>query len=135
MPNYDYRCLDCRKRFEIYLTYQEYGRLPVHCKHCGSENVIRRVGRVRVLRSEESRLESFGDMDDLAGLEDNPRELGRMMRKMSAETGEDLGPEFNEVIGRLEAGQSPEEIEKTLPDIAGGDEDFGGGAGFGVDDF
>ena len=39
--------------------------------------------------------------------------------------GEDLPPEFNEVVDRLEKGQSPEEIEKSIPDLgsdAGGDE-------------
>ena len=30
----------------------------------------------------------------LEGLEDDPRALGRMMRKMSKEMGEDAGPEF-----------------------------------------
>jgi len=33
--------------------------------------------------------------------------------------GEDLGPEFGEMVDRLEAGESPEEIEKTMPGTAG----------------
>ena len=45
--------------------------------------------------------------------------MGRLMRKMSSEMGEDLGPEFDEVVDRLEKGQSPEEIESSMPDIAG----------------
>jgi hypothetical protein len=60
-------------------------------------------------------------------LEEDPKALGKMMRKMSNEMGEDLGPEFGEVIGRLEAGQSPEEIEKSMPDLGesmGGDEEI-----------
>jgi hypothetical protein len=36
---------------------------------------------------------------------------------MGKEMGEDLPPEFDEVVGRLEAGQSPEEVEKALPDL------------------
>ena len=39
------------------------------------------------------------------------------MRKMSSEVGEEMPPEFDEVVNRLEAGQSPEEIEKHLPDL------------------
>ena len=39
------------------------------------------------------------------------------MRKMGGEMGEDLPPEFNDVVDRLEAGQSPEEIESALPDL------------------
>jgi len=36
--------------------------------------------------------------------------------------GEDLPSEFNEVVDRLEAGQSPEEIEAVLPELGGDDE-------------
>ncbi|MFZ5910859.1 MAG: FmdB family zinc ribbon protein [Chloroflexota bacterium] len=129
MPTYDFTCLDCRKRFDVFLTYSEYGARPVACSHCGSENTRRRMTRVRIARSEESRLESMGDFADpsaLEGLEDDPQALGRMMRKMGKELGEDLPPEFDEVVDRLEKGQSPEEIESALPDLAemgGGDED------------
>lgn len=134
MPSYDYRCLNCKRRFEIFMPFSEYGNREVFCTHCGSANIQRRIGRIRVLRSEDSRFEDMADPAMLDGLEDDPRAMGRMMRKMSAEMGEDLGPEFNEVIGRLEAGQSPEEIEAAVPDIgsmAEGGGDFGGGA----DDF
>ncbi|MEW5831141.1 MAG: zinc ribbon domain-containing protein [Chloroflexota bacterium] len=129
MPTYDYLCLDCRKRFDVFLTYSEYGARPVTCSHCGSENVRRRVPRVRVLKSDESRLASFDDPSALEGLEDDPKALGRMMREMGKEMGEELPPEFDEVVDRLEKGQSPEEIESALPDLGGGD-DLGG-----MDDF
>lgn len=132
MPIYQYRCMNCNKRFEIYLSYAEYGTLPVHCTHCGSDDVLRRIGRVRIAKSEESRLDALADPSALAGLEDDPRELGRMMRKMSSEMGEELGPEFDEVVGRLEAGQSPEDIESELPDLGGAGDGLGSG---GLDDF
>ncbi|MEJ5240997.1 MAG: zinc ribbon domain-containing protein [Anaerolineales bacterium] len=131
MPTYDYVCLNCRKRFELFISYAEYGKRPVHCPYCQSENVRRRIGRVRLLRSEESRLEALEDLADpaaLEGLEEDPRALGRMMRKMGEELGEELPPEFDEVVDRLEAGQSPEEIEAALPELAGTgeEEDFSG---------
>jgi putative FmdB family regulatory protein len=131
MPYYDYVCLDCKRRFSLFMSYSEYGTRPVHCTHCSSENVRRRIGRIRIARSEESRLEDLADPSGLEGLEDDPQALGRMMRKMSGEMGEDLGPEFDEVIDRLEAGQSPDEIEDAIPDIGGEDGGFGGG----MDDF
>jgi hypothetical protein len=31
--------------------------------------------------------------------------------------GEDMGPEFDEVMGRLERGENPDEIEATMPDL------------------
>ena len=119
MPNYVYSCLNCKRRFEIFMTYSEYGTRPVSCPHCHSDQVTRRIGRVRFARSEESRLDDLSDMDNLEGLEDDPRALGKMMRKMSNEMGEDVGPEFDEVVNRLEAGQSPEEIEASMPDLGG----------------
>lgn len=127
MPNYDYRCLDCKRRFEVYLTYQEYGTTAVACRHCGSKNVQRRIGRIRILRTEDSRLDDLADPSMLDGLEDDPKTLGRMMRKMSRELGEEMPPEFDEVVGRLEAGQSPEDIEKELPDMVEDNADLPGG--------
>ena len=118
MPTYDFICNACEKRFEIFLTFNEYGKKVVHCAHCESTNVRRRMTKVRIARSDESRLESAAnDFSGLEGLEDDPKALGRMMRKMGGEMGEDLPPEFNDVVDRLEAGQSPEEIESALPDL------------------
>jgi len=125
MPTYDYMCRDCGQRFEIFLSYREYGVTEVRCAHCSSANVKRRLNRVRLMKSETSRAESMEDgLGDLEGLENDPKALGRMMKKMGREMGKDLPPEFDEVTDRLEAGQSPEEIESALPDLgAGGAED------------
>lgn len=67
------------------------------------------------MRSEESRLEGLADPSSLSGLDENdPRSLARFMRKMGQEMGEDLGPEFGEMVDRLEAGECPEEIERSM---------------------
>jgi putative FmdB family regulatory protein len=125
MPLYDYTCLNCEKRFDIFLTYAEYGTRPVACPYCNSKRVRRRLTKVRVAKSDESRAESlagdFSDPSALAGLENDPQAMGRMMRKMGRELGEDMPPEFDDVVDRLEKGQSPEDIEKELPDIGGGE--------------
>ena len=90
------------------------------CPRCGARELSRLISRVAVVRSEESRLDAmadpsaFGDLD-----EDDPRAIGRMMRRMSAEMGEEMDGEMSEMIDRLEAGESPESIEASLPgDIA-----------------
>jgi len=57
------------------------------------------------------------DFSGFDGLEDDPKAMGQMMRKMGKEMGEELPPEFDEVVGRLEAGQSPEEIESAVPNL------------------
>ncbi len=121
MPIYDYICLDCHQRFDVFMSYSEYGARPVACSRCQSKNVRRRVPRVRVAKSEESRMDDlasdFSDPSALAGLENDPRAMGRMMRKMGRELGEEMPPEFDEVVDRLEKGQSPEEIEKEVPGL------------------
>jgi putative FmdB family regulatory protein len=121
VPIYEYRCQDCRRRVSVFWrTYSEAeGGTPV-CPRCGGTSLTRLISRVRVVRSEESRLEDmagFGDFPDVD--ESDPKSLGRWMRKMSRETGEDLGPEFDEVVGRLEAGENPEDIEESMPDLMG----------------
>lgn len=118
MPTYDFVCTTCEKRFEVFLTFSEYGSKPVYCTHCGSDKIRRRMTKVRIARSDESRLENMAnDFPGMEGLEDDPKALGQMMRKLGSETGEALPPEFDEVVDRLEAGQSPEEIESALPDL------------------
>jgi putative FmdB family regulatory protein len=131
MPTYQYSCLACRKRFNVFMSYEQYGITPINCPHCQSGDVQRRIGRIRFARSEDSRLEDLADPSKLAGLEDDPKALGSMMRKMSSEMGEELGPEFDEVVDRLESGQSPDEIEEALPDLGDDSSEFGGmGPGF-----
>jgi hypothetical protein len=76
-------------------------------------------------------MESLADPSNLEGLEDDPKALGSMMRQMSSEMGEEMGPEFDEVIDRLESGQSPEDIEKSMPELG----EDGGGLGGALDDF
>jgi len=80
MPTYEYICLTCKHEFKIFMTYAEYGQEAIHCPHCNSIKVQRRIGRIRVARSEDSRLESLVDPAALDGLEDDPKALGRMMR-------------------------------------------------------
>jgi hypothetical protein len=87
--------------------------------HCGSTNVRRRMTKVRVAKSEESRMDSLADDSALEGLEEDPQALGRMMKKMGREMGEEMPPEFDDMADRLQAGQSPEEIEAAMPDLGG----------------
>ena len=124
MPTYQYRCISCKARFERYLTYAEYDHMQVTCPNCGSDQVQRRIGRVRITKSEDRRVEDLVDPSQLAGIEDDPKALGRLMRKMGDEMGEDTGPEFDEVVSRLEKGEDPEQIERDMPDLGEGLSDF-----------
>lgn len=128
MPIYEYGCYDCRKRVNVFFrSFSEVETKEATCPRCGGTHLKRLVSRVAFVRSEESRLESLADPSNLSGLdEDDPKSIARWMRQMGNEVGEDLGPEFDEVVDRLEAGEDPESIEKSMPELGGAG---GGGAG------
>lgn len=124
MPIYEYRCRQCGRRVNrFYRSFSDIEKEPA-CPHCGNRQLRRLISRVSVVRSEDSRLDDLTDPSMLGDLdEDDPKSVARWMRKMSAEAGEEMPPEFDEVIDRLETGQSPEEIEESMPGLA---EDMGG---------
>jgi putative FmdB family regulatory protein len=128
MPAYDFRCKNCQTQTTIHQTYEQYGVEDVVCPNCDSRDMERIIGRVRFSRSEESRMESLDDMSSWGDVdESDPKSMARMMRKMSSELGEEIPPEFNEVVDRLESGESPDDIEKSMPDLgaAGGFDSLG----------
>jgi len=124
MPIYEYRCADCKKKVSVFFrSFSAVDQEQPRCPICQGTQLTKMVSKVRVMRGASA--SSGGDdamLDDLN--ENDPRSLGRMMRRMADETGEDMGPEFGEVIGRLEKGEDPEAIEKSMPELAemGGDD-------------
>ena len=77
MPTYDFICNKCNQRFDVFLTYSEYGKKTVKCAHCSSRDVRRRLTRVRVAKSEDSRMDSMADdFSGFEGLEDDPKAMG-----------------------------------------------------------
>lgn len=132
MPIYEYGCYDCHKRVNVFFrTFTDAATKPAVCPRCGGTHLKRLVSKVAVLRSEESRMENLANPSSIAGLDENdPKSMARWMRKMSSEMGEDLGPEFSEVVDRLEAGEDPESIEQSMPELGaasgGADDDWYG---------
>ena len=126
MPIYEYRCQDCKKKVSVFFrSLSAVDHSAARCPECGGSSLTRLVSRVRAIRSEESHLESMADDSALSGLDENdPQSMGRMLRKMARESGEDMPPEFDEAVGRLESGESPDSIEKSMPELAG---EAGGG--------
>ena len=98
MPIYEYRCRQCRKKFEhIHLTTGSAE--TVSCPYCQSRELDRLISRVRVMKSEESRLESLADPSKLSGFDEkDPQSVARWMKKMSKEMGEDLGDDVEQVV-------------------------------------
>lgn len=137
MPIYEYQCQSCgQKARKFWRAFAEIDEGTLECPRCGKKNFRRLISRVAVLHSEDARLENLADPSSLAGLdEEDPKSIARWMRKMSQEVGEEMPPEFDEVIDRLESGQSPEEIEESMPELAEGLDGMGGMGGMGGDGF
>jgi putative FmdB family regulatory protein len=116
MPSYDFRCKSCKQDFTLdYSSIAEAGQDDPRCPYCQSAELSRLIRRVAVMSGEESRIERLSDPSRLAGLDENdPRAMGRLMRDMANELGEDAGPEMHEVIERLESGENPETIEQNI---------------------
>jgi putative FmdB family regulatory protein len=120
MPIYEYRCDGCRRKVSVFQRSMSVRASPV-CPECGGTSLTRLLSRFSVVRSEEEIFDSL-DTDIFAGVdEDDPRSVAAWAKKMRDHLGEDLGPEFDETIERMEAGE--------LPDEAGGLDEDGGGLG------
>ncbi|GIW09638.1 MAG: FmdB family transcriptional regulator [Dehalococcoidia bacterium] len=125
MPIYEYRCNACRRKQSLFFRSFATVAEPV-CPSCGSTDMTRLVSLFAVHRSEESRLEDFSDPSTFGDLDENdPRSVARWARRMSAEMGEDLGPEFDEMVDRLESGELPDEMDGGGEDATGEEEAFG----------
>ncbi|MCE7938061.1 MAG: zinc ribbon domain-containing protein [Chloroflexi bacterium CFX6] len=152
MPIYEYLCPTCNRVFSFMTHTVHETRLPA-CLKCGSADMRKQVSRFAFVRGgaparggagpepgagdgpdplddprverEMMRLMSQAEHMD----EDDPRQLGHLMRRMSEITGEPLDGEMEEAVRRLEAGEDPEKVEADLGDVFGDGEPGDGGFG------
>src|SRR5512136_2868326 len=90
MPIYEYRCEGCGKISEFLVIRTDETFIP-QCKRCKSKKMSRILSRVRVVRSEESRLENLADPSKWGDLDEkDPKSMARMMKRMGKELGEDV---------------------------------------------
>lgn len=115
MPIYRYACEGCGATFEVRISYAAFDDARVSCPRCASGNVSRLLNRVGTIGSDQFRI--FTEASEKAACPDmDSRGLGRMMREMKAESGAKTAPEFDEVAGRLEAGESMRSIDASFAD-------------------
>ena len=74
MPTYDFICNACNQRFDVFMSFTEYGKKPVACPHCNSKNARRRMTKVRIAKSDDSRADSIAD--DLRAWKTIPKPWG-----------------------------------------------------------
>jgi len=57
------------------------------------------LSRVRVIRSEESRMESLADPSKWGGLDEkDPKSMAKWMKKMGKEMGEEMGEDVDQMM-------------------------------------
>jgi putative FmdB family regulatory protein len=125
MPVYEFACNTCGAAVSVFIRSMS-SAVNGRCERCGSTDLRRLVSRFAVIRSAAGG--DLGALDDesmLAGFDENdPRAMAAWMRRMQRETGEDMGPEFDEMVGRLERGESLDDELGGIDDH-GHDDDFG----------
>ncbi len=126
MPIYEFACNACKARVSVFVRSMSSEVNP-RCDRCGGTDLTRLISRVAVLRSGS---EEFGDLDEdsmMSGFdESDPKAMAAWARKMARESGEDMGPEFDEMVERLERGESLESMgAEDGDDGLGADDDFG----------
>jgi putative FmdB family regulatory protein len=98
MPIFEYRCEACGKISEFLLIKTDEVFIP-QCKRCKSKKMSRVLSKVRVIRSEESRMESLADPSKWGDLDEkDPRSMAKMMRRLGKEFGEELGEDADRMV-------------------------------------
>lgn len=130
MPIYEYRCSNCRRRVDIFVQGFSPPANP-SCSKCGSKELSRIYSSFAVRRSKNDRGvydEILSDSKLTSGLMRNdPRALAAWSRKMAHATGEDVTPETEEMLSRLDAGEDMNKVvEDFKPPELKGDTETGG---------
>lgn len=111
MPIYEYRCNNCRRIVNILVRGFSGAPPDVTCSACGSRDLTRLFSKFSVLKSDHDRMESvLEDSALVKGMEENdPHALAEWSRRMGQEGGTVSGPEFEEMMERLDRGEMPSE--------------------------
>jgi putative FmdB family regulatory protein len=98
MPIYEYLCNDCGKISEFLLIKTDETFTP-QCKRCKSKKMSRVLSKVRVIRSEEGRMESLADPSKWSDLDEkDPKSMARWMKRMGKEMGEEMGEDVDQMV-------------------------------------
>ena len=126
MPIYEYLCRRCNTIFQFLVRNPSGTTAPI-CPQCGKGDSMEKVISTFSVKSGSFSIDDMADDQSLAGLDaEDPKAMASAIRRMADEMGEDLGPEVNEALSRLEAGEDPETIERDLEESGF---DMGDGSG------
>jgi hypothetical protein len=148
MPIYEYYCPDNHTIYQFYAKTLAQGRTVPRCPDNPKFRMEKIISAFAVTRKgggdapppaagaapgadEDPRMEAAMEAmeQDFAHVDENdPRAMGRMMRRMAELSGEKIDGEMEEVVRKLEEGADPESLEEQLGGEApGGDDPYGEG--------
>jgi putative FmdB family regulatory protein len=110
VPIFEFRCLDCGKKFSdlVGMTSDSLSPGPASpCPHCGSQRTSKLVSRFQRYRNEDDRVDAMADRLELMGEPDSPTAMRDMVREMGKAMDEDMSDEMEEMYeadmeGKLE---------------------------------
>jgi len=138
MPIYEFYCDRCNIIFNFFSKRIDTETIP-SCPKCNKAGLERRVSTFATIgkakedsddplaRLDESKMERAFEslMREAEGMnEEDPKQMAALMRKFTDKTGISLGGSMEEAISRLEAGEDPEQVEREMGDLLGGEDDF-----------
>jgi len=112
MPLYEYWCQQCRRKLVLYSPAVS-SALPA-CPQCGNDTLKRLLSTfsVRSKNYKDVYEDILSDSQLTRGMmADDPRALAEWNRRMSQ--GEEVAPEYQDMIGKMEKGEMPSEIAGT----------------------
>lgn len=118
MPLYEYRCGKCARKITLLVRGGEGG---LSCPNCNSTDLKRLFSTFRVTKTDMDRYENIlGDRQLVRRMEANdPSALVEWNKKMSGGD-ESVAPEYEDMMGRMSAGEWPDELsgrrKKPEPD-------------------
>ncbi|SVD32094.1 uncharacterized protein METZ01_LOCUS384948, partial [marine metagenome] len=113
MPIYEYLCTPCEKVVNLlFRSYEEANKITIVCPSCGKRDLRRLMSASSISGGNNSNPKPKISAND-------PHSLAQTMRSSMQKSGQDYGNEFKEVAHRLEKGEHPNSIEKSLRNRSG----------------
>jgi putative FmdB family regulatory protein len=105
MPVYEFSCNACGARLSLFFRSMNSEATGV-CSRCGSSDLNRLFSKFAVLRNpyDPSKLDQRKLIEGLD--ENDPQSMARFLRRMNDEFQEEPDEQMEDMIGRLESGES-----------------------------
>jgi hypothetical protein len=134
MPIYEFYSPDTNRIYSFFARSLTQGQLTPRCPDNPQARMKRMISRFAVTGRAKEKSDSAAETDSLdprmervmaemesemsSMNEDNPdpRQLGRLMRKMTEATGQKMPEAMEQMIQRLERGEDPEKLEEEFGD-------------------